>query len=87
MLAKGVFEGANMLPSTAYAKMIWTLGHTRDVKEVEKIMTTNIAGEITNKEMNKGYMLMQGVEPGLDELLKKINPNPREHTWPGSKEK
>ncbi len=87
MLAKGVFEGANMLPSTAYAKMIWTLGRTRDVKEVEKIMTTNIAGEITNKEMNKGYMLMQGVEPGLDELLKKINPNPREHTWPGSKEK
>ncbi|NHJ84918.1 MAG: Glu-tRNA(Gln) amidotransferase subunit GatD [Asgard group archaeon] len=81
MLALGVFEGANMIPCTAYAKMIWALGHTRDVKEVEKIMTTNIAGEITNRELNKGYMLMQGVEPGLDDLLRIINPNPREHRW------
>jgi len=81
MLAKGVFEGANMLPCTAYAKMIWTLGHTRDVKEVEKIMTTNIAGEITRRELNKGYLLMQGIEPGIDEVLKLVNPNPREHRW------
>ncbi|NHJ04772.1 MAG: Glu-tRNA(Gln) amidotransferase GatDE subunit D [Candidatus Heimdallarchaeota archaeon] len=81
MLAKGVFEGANMLPCTAYAKMIWTLGHTRDVKEVEKIMTTNIAGEITKRELNKGYLLMQGIEPGIDEVLKLVNPNPREHRW------
>ncbi|MHA1125315.1 MAG: Glu-tRNA(Gln) amidotransferase subunit GatD [Candidatus Heimdallarchaeota archaeon] len=81
MLAKGVFEGANMLPCTAYAKMIWTLGQTRDYDEVRKIMTTNIAGEITNKEPNKGYMLMQGVEPGLKEMMRLVNPNPREHRW------
>lgn len=81
MLAKGVFEGANMIPCTAYAKMIWTLGHTRDVKEVEKIMTTNIAGEITRRELNKGYLLMQGIEPGIDDVLKLVNPNPREHRW------
>ncbi|MHA1761034.1 MAG: Glu-tRNA(Gln) amidotransferase subunit GatD, partial [Candidatus Heimdallarchaeota archaeon] len=79
MLAKGVFEGANMLPCTAYAKMIWTLGQTRDYDEVRKIMTTNIAGEITNKEPNKGYMLMQGMEPGLEEMMRLVNPNPREH--------
>ncbi|MHA1187378.1 MAG: Glu-tRNA(Gln) amidotransferase subunit GatD, partial [Candidatus Heimdallarchaeota archaeon] len=77
MLAKGVFEGANMLPCTAYAKMIWTLGQTRDYDEVRKIMTTNIAGEITNKEPNKGYMLMQGMEPGLEEMMRLVNPNPR----------
>lgn len=81
MLAKGVFEGANMIPCTAYAKMIWTLGQTRDYDEVRKIMTTNIAGEITNKEPNKGYMLMQGVEPGLKEMMRLVNPNPREHRW------
>ncbi|MCK5184022.1 MAG: hypothetical protein KAQ95_06940 [Candidatus Heimdallarchaeota archaeon] len=81
MLAKGVFEGANMLPCTAYAKMIWTLGQTRDYDEVRKIMTTNIAGEITNKEPNKGYMLMQGMEPGLKEMMRLVNPNPREHRW------
>ena len=81
MLAKGVFEGANMIPCTAYAKMIWTLGQTRDYDEVRKIMTTNIAGEITNKEPNKGYLLMQGIEPGIADLLKLVNPNPREHRW------
>ncbi|MFW9924582.1 MAG: Glu-tRNA(Gln) amidotransferase subunit GatD [Candidatus Thorarchaeota archaeon] len=83
MLAKGVFEGANMIPCTAYAKMIWTLGHTRDYNEVKRIMQTNLAGEITNRELNKGYLLMQGIEPGLDQLLKMVNPNPREHKWPG----
>jgi glutamyl-tRNA(Gln) amidotransferase subunit D len=56
MLGRGVFEGANMLPSAAYAKMIWTLGHTRDVAEVEKIMTTNIAGEITAREAHQSYL-------------------------------
>jgi glutamyl-tRNA(Gln) amidotransferase subunit D len=81
MLARGIFEGANMLPCAAYAKMIWTLGHTRDVKEVERIMTTNIAGEITDRELNKGYMLMQGVEPGLDDMLRRVDENPREHRW------
>ena len=48
---------------------------------ISKIMTTNIAGEITERELNKGYMLMQGVEPGLDEMLKLINPTPKEHRW------
>ena len=81
MLARGVFEGANMLPGTAYAKMIWTLGQTRDIKEVKRIMTTNIAGEITTRELNKGYLLMQGIEPGIDEMLKLIDPHPREHRW------
>jgi glutamyl-tRNA(Gln) amidotransferase subunit D len=81
MLALGVFEGANMLPCSAYAKMIWTLGHTRDVDEVKKIMTTNIAGEITTRELNRGYLFFQGVEPGIERVLKKVNPNPREHKW------
>ncbi|WP_457558420.1 Glu-tRNA(Gln) amidotransferase subunit GatD [Candidatus Harpocratesius sp.] len=77
MLARGVIEGANMLPSAAYAKMIWTLGQTRNYEEVRKIMTTNLRGEITTREPNKGYMFMQGVEPGLQEMMKKLDPNPR----------
>lgn len=77
MLARGVVEGMNMLPSAAYAKMIWTLGQTRNYDEVRKIMGTNLRGEITYREPNKGYLLMQGVEPGLDDLLKKLDPNPR----------
>ncbi|MHA1518637.1 MAG: Glu-tRNA(Gln) amidotransferase subunit GatD [Promethearchaeota archaeon] len=77
MLARGVIEGANMLPSTAYAKLIWTLGQTRNYEEVRKIMMTNLRGEITTREPNKGYLLMQGVEPGLQDMLRKLDPNPR----------
>ncbi len=72
MLARGVIEGANMLPSAAYAKLIWTLGHTRDVKEVKKIMQTPIAGEITPKETPRGYLLMQGIEKGIEQYLKEL---------------
>ena len=77
MLARGVIEGMNMLPSAAYAKMIWTLGQTRNYDEVRKIMTTNLRGEITYREPTKGYLIMQGVEPGINTLLKKLDPNPR----------
>ncbi|MHA1197960.1 MAG: Glu-tRNA(Gln) amidotransferase subunit GatD [Candidatus Heimdallarchaeaceae archaeon] len=72
MLARGVIEGENMLPSAAYTKLIWTLGHTRNIEEVEKIMLINIAGEITTRESPKGYMLMQGSEPGIDHILKNL---------------
>ena len=72
MLARGVIEGENMLPSAAYTKLIWTLGHTRNLDEVREIMLTPIAGEITNRESPKGFMLMQGTEPGIDNILKNL---------------
>ncbi len=72
MLARGVIEGENMLPSAAYTKLIWTLGHTRDIKEVEKIMLTPVAGEITTRESPRGFMLMQGIEHGIDTILKNL---------------
>jgi glutamyl-tRNA(Gln) amidotransferase subunit D len=72
MLARGVIEGGNMLPSAAYTKLIWVLGHTRDMKEVKKFMQTNIAGEITAREGPRGFLLLQGVEPGIDEILKNL---------------
>ncbi|MHA1809317.1 MAG: Glu-tRNA(Gln) amidotransferase subunit GatD [Candidatus Heimdallarchaeaceae archaeon] len=72
MLARGVIEGANMLPSAAYAKLIWALGHTRNINEVKKIIQTPVAGEITPKEGPRGYLLMQGIERGIDEFLKHL---------------
>jgi glutamyl-tRNA(Gln) amidotransferase subunit D len=72
MLARGVIEGANMLPSTAYPKLIWVLGHTRNMDEVKKLMQTNIAGEITAREGPRGFLLLQGVEPGVDEILRNL---------------
>ncbi len=72
MLARGVIEGGNMLPSAAYTKLIWVLGHTRNVEEVKKLMQTNIAGEITEREGPRGFMLLQGVEPDIDKILKTL---------------
>ncbi|MFW9992275.1 MAG: Glu-tRNA(Gln) amidotransferase subunit GatD [Candidatus Odinarchaeota archaeon] len=72
LLALGIIEGSNMLPSAAYAKLVWTLGHTRDVKEVKKIMQTNMVGEITEGEPAKGYLLYQGMEPNIDKLMERL---------------
>ncbi len=72
MLARGVIEGENMLPSAAYTKLCWALGHTRETNEVKKIMQTNVAGEITTRESVKGYMVLQGVEKGINHILKNL---------------
>ncbi|MBY8999757.1 MAG: Glu-tRNA(Gln) amidotransferase subunit GatD [Candidatus Heimdallarchaeota archaeon] len=72
MLARGVIEGENMLPSAAYTKLSWALGHTRNIADVRKIMLTNVAGEITTREGPRGYLLLQGVEPGIDQMMKNL---------------
>ena len=72
MLARGVIEGGNMLPSAAYTKLIWVLGHIQNMEEVKKLMQTPIAGEITPREGPRGFMLLQGIEPGIDRILRKL---------------
>jgi glutamyl-tRNA(Gln) amidotransferase subunit D len=72
MLARGVIEGANMLPEAAYVKLIYVLGHTRDPAEVKQLMQTPIAGEITSREPKYGYLLLQGSEDNLDKVLLSI---------------
>lgn len=72
MLARGVIEGGNMLPSAAYTKLIWVLGHTRDPAEVKNLMQKNIAGEITAREGPRGFLLLQGIEEGIDDMLRKM---------------
>ncbi|MFX0114676.1 MAG: Glu-tRNA(Gln) amidotransferase subunit GatD [Candidatus Hodarchaeota archaeon] len=72
MLARGVIEGENMLPEAAYVKLIYVLGHTRDPREVKKLMQTPIAGEITTREPKYGYLLLQGSEDNLDKVLQSI---------------
>ena len=39
----------DMLPETAYIKLAWVLGHTKDMKKVRELMQTSIAGEITER--------------------------------------
>ncbi len=47
LLKAGVIPCEDMLPETAYVKLMWVLGHTDDPEEVRKMMLTNYAGEIT----------------------------------------
>ncbi|OGI12489.1 glutamyl-tRNA(Gln) amidotransferase subunit D, partial [Candidatus Micrarchaeota archaeon RBG_16_36_9] len=41
--------GEDMIPETAYVKLGWVLGHTKDLDEIREMMLTNIAGEITER--------------------------------------
>ena len=46
LLKAGVLSGGDMLPETAYVKLMWVLGHTHEPDEVAKAVATNVAGEL-----------------------------------------
>ncbi len=73
MLARGVIEGKNMLPEAALPKLMWALGQTQDVKEVEKIMHTNLAGEITQREPYSGFPIFQGGVPNFYDNYRNVD--------------
>lgn len=56
LISAGVISAGDMLPETAFVKLIWTLGQTDSQKEVQKIMQTNIAGEIEDKISLKYFL-------------------------------
>lgn len=72
MLARGAIERSNMLPSVAYTRRIWVLGHTQNIEKVKTLMQTNISGEITQREGPSGFMLLQGIELGIDKILQNL---------------
>lgn len=49
LLDSGVIPCEDMLPETAYVKLMWVLGHTKKPKEVKEMMLTNYAREITER--------------------------------------
>ncbi len=49
MIAAGAIPLGDMLPETAYVKLMWAMGQTTDREEVRKIMLTNIAGEFSTR--------------------------------------
>ncbi|MFH1844665.1 MAG: Glu-tRNA(Gln) amidotransferase subunit GatD [bacterium] len=65
----GVVPAANMLPEVAYMKLGWALGQTDDLAEVERIMLTPVASEITDREPHNGYLMLQGGIPEVDEFI------------------
>jgi glutamyl-tRNA(Gln) amidotransferase subunit D len=56
ILKAGAISGLDMLPETAFVKLVWALGQTENVKEVEKIIHTNVAGELGEKSSEKFFL-------------------------------
>ena len=50
LLKLGVIPLEDMLPETALVKLMWAYGNYKD-EEIQKIMTTNIAGEFTERSI------------------------------------
>ncbi|WNZ30478.1 MAG: Glu-tRNA(Gln) amidotransferase subunit GatD [Candidatus Bathyarchaeota archaeon] len=51
LLALGVVSLDDMLPETAYVKLRWVLGQTRDVDEVKKLLKINLADEYSSRTL------------------------------------
>jgi glutamyl-tRNA(Gln) amidotransferase subunit D len=69
LMQRGVVPLANMLPEVAYMKLCWALGMTDDSAEVQRLMTTPIAGEMTPSEPPDGYLILQGGVPEVRKML------------------
>ena len=72
LLEWNVIPLANMLPETAYVKLICILGQTQNRNEITELMQKNIRGEILKREPFNGYPVLQGGLPEVDRILKKI---------------
>ncbi len=73
ILELGVVPLANMLPEVAFIKLGWALGvHPDDPEAVRKLMTTPIAGEVTEREPYDGYLIFQGGVPEIKEFLERV---------------
>ncbi len=57
LVEAGVISALDMLPETAYVKMIWTLGQTQNLEEVKRIMQSNLKGEIRLKTSQKYFLI------------------------------
>ncbi|MFH1263852.1 MAG: Glu-tRNA(Gln) amidotransferase subunit GatD [Pseudomonadota bacterium] len=69
LMELGIIPAANMLPETAYVKLIWALGQSQDREKVKEIMLTPICREITEREPHDGYLILQGGIPEVREMM------------------
>jgi glutamyl-tRNA(Gln) amidotransferase subunit D len=56
LLKAGVISCKDMLPETAYVKLMWALGHSKKHDEIEEIMRKNIAGEISTRTSSDAFL-------------------------------
>ena len=52
----GAISGQDMTTESAYVKLGWVLGHTKDLEETKKLILTNIAGEITGRTLPETFL-------------------------------
>ncbi len=69
LLELGIIPLENMIVETAYMKLCWVMGHTKNPKEVKSMMLTPINHEITEREPYNGYMVLQGGIPEVDSFF------------------
>jgi glutamyl-tRNA(Gln) amidotransferase subunit D len=73
ILELGVVPLANMLPEVAFIKLGWALGlHPGDPAAVRRLMTTTLAGDMTDREPHDGYLVLQGGVPEVREFFRKF---------------
>ena len=51
--AQGVIPLQDMLPETAFVKLMWILGQTKDMEEARRLLTTNVAGELSPRTLSE----------------------------------
>lgn len=56
LLKIGIIPCEDMLPETTFVKLMWALAHGKNRDDVEKIMKTNIAGEISKRTRSDAYL-------------------------------
>lgn len=70
LMELGVVPAGNMLPEVAFMKLGWALAHSDDREEVQRIMLTPIAGDITEREPPDAYLVLQGGLPEVERFVK-----------------
>ncbi|MHA1791430.1 MAG: Glu-tRNA(Gln) amidotransferase subunit GatD [Promethearchaeota archaeon] len=58
-LAMGIIDGKNMLPETAFTKLMWILGREKDPTKIKFLMEKNLRGEILPGEPPNGFQVLQ----------------------------
>ena len=54
LLKAGVLYAGDLLPETAYVKLLWALGRSRDPAEVGRLLLADRAGEFTPRRRTEG---------------------------------
>ncbi len=50
-------DGMDLLPETALVKLMWVLGHTKDLEKVREMMAMNFAGEVSGKTEAETFLV------------------------------